>query len=121
MFRGLRVTSVNLLGNHFQARNPLKLCTTLNIEKHNGLLLFQLIPTSLFQAKRQTSMIQSHPPDLEELLELEEAGGLVVKEEERQEMRKGKGKEEKLTQKHPVNLFKRRHSVAPQHPVNSHQ
>ena len=119
MFKGLRVTSVNLLGSHFKARNPLKLCTTLNIEKHNGLLLFQLILTSLFQAKRQTSMIQSHPPDLEELLELEEGGGLVVKEEERQEMRKGK--EEKLTQKHPVNLFKRRHSVAPQHPVNSHQ
>ena len=118
MFKGLTVTSVNLLGNHLQARNPLKLCTTLNIEKHNGLLLFQLILTSLFQAKRQTSMIQS-PPDLEELLELEEAGGLVVKEEERQEMRKGK--EEKLTQKHPVNLFKRRHSVAPQHPVNSLQ
>ena len=64
-------------------------------------------------------MIQSHPPDLEELLELEEAGGLVVKEEKGQDMRKGK--EEKLTQKHPVNLFKRRHSVAPQHPVNSHQ
>ena len=59
-------------------------------------------------------MIQSHSPNLEELLEQEERVG----EEE-----KGEGEEmeekEQFSQKHSVNLFKRRHSVAPQHPVNS--
>jgi len=59
-------------------------------------------------------MIQSHSPNLEELLEQEERVG----EEE-----KGEGEEmeekEQFSQKHSVSLFKRRHSVAPQHPVNS--
>ena len=61
-------------------------------------------------------MIQSHSPNLEELLEQEERVG----EEEKE---KGEGEEmeekEQFGQKHSVNLFKRRHSVAPQHPVNS--
>ena len=56
-------------------------------------------------------MIQSHSPNLEELLEQEERVG--EKEEEEIE------EEEQFGQKHSVNLFKRRHSVAPQHPVNS--
>ena len=54
-------------------------------------------------------MIQNHSPNLEELLEKEERVG---EEEEKEEI-------EQFGQKHSVNLFKRRHSVAPQHPVNS--
>ena len=59
-------------------------------------------------------MIQNHSPNLEELLEQEEAFG--------EEKEKGKKEEEveQFSQKHSgFNLFKRRHSVAPQHPVNS--
>ena len=54
-------------------------------------------------------MIQNHSPNLEELLEQEEAFG--------EEKKEGAGQ---FSQKHSgFNLFKRRHSVAPQHPVNS--
>ena len=63
----------------------------------------------LLQAKRQNSMIQNHPPNLDELLELEEVGG---EEEEKRKLEK-----RQITP--TVNLFKRRHSVAPQHPLNS--
>ena len=59
-------------------------------------------------------MIQSHSPNLEELLEQEERVG----EEEEKEEEEIEEKEQ-FGQKHSVNLFKRRHSVAPQHPVNS--
>ena len=64
----------------------------------------------LLQAKRQNSMIQNHPPNLDELLELEEVGG-----EEDEEKRKLEKRQITPT----VNFFKRRHSVAPQHPLNS--
>ena len=62
-------------------------------------------------------MIQSHSPNLEELLEQEERVGEEEKGEggEMEEMEE----KEQFSQKHSVNLFKRRHSVAPQHPVNS--
>ena len=59
-------------------------------------------------------MIQSHSPNLEELLEQEERVG-EEEEKEEEEMEE----KEQFGQKHSVNLFKRRHSVAPQHPVNS--
>ena len=54
-------------------------------------------------------MIQNHPPNLDELLELEEVGG---EEEEKRKLEK-----RQITP--TVNFFKRRHSVAPQHPLNS--
>ena len=59
-------------------------------------------------------MIQNNSPNLEELLEQEEGGGGGGGGGEKDVI-----EQQQFRQKLPINLFKRRHSVAPQHPVNS--